>query len=354
MVLLEEAAYIPESVVKEVIVPIIGKSTTATVMISTPGKQPTNLFNRLSRSKAFRTVTITYVCPNCQQLGVKEICKHRFHERPHWMGGKDQVLTEIFGDDDEAIQRDMLGVMDEVDSPYCFPEPLVDKLFAKPMAEIYEPVRFVFVSIDPCAGTDNEQKGTSDFAIVSICGPHSTIVGIDAIPAITHHDWEGPLLKHLQSIRARPYFENCRFVVDVEGNGSMAWSHINAVVCQMSDVILLSDYKNKQATNTTNAAKKDMVDITRAVLEADDIRFMKGMITSHPHPDRVMQEFKRQMLSYERYVIANPSLRSQNSIIFSGKGSNKDKKDDICLTFQRALRWRRIFLESPKYRQYRI
>ena len=324
------------------------------VCISSPGKTPTNLFNRMTMSKQFHVEIISYICPPCVQRGVVgEACVHRMHERPPWIRDNNVVARDLFGADDEAMQREAFGVQDVHDSPYCFPKELVDTLMAKPQISIQEPIRFVFTAIDPCAGTDDPLGNLSDFAIVSVSKPDTVIVGMEAIPMVRHQDYEDRLREHIKRIRLMPMYANAVMVYDIEANGNSEWSHIEAVVLEFPPAVIMSDYKRKHATNTTNAAKRDMMSLTRAVLDDGDVRFLNGFVTTSDNTPRLLEEFKKQLLSYERFVLPTANLNSKNTVVFSGKGRNKDRKDDLCLTFQRAIRSRRIFLEDDKYRSYR-
>lgn len=321
----------------------MGVGCTALSMISTPGEIQTSLFQQLLKSPIFRSIIIRFVCAPCFAKGVRTICKHKYHEKSPWMGENEEIISVITGGDTNSRQRDMLGVFEHTDTPQCFPTESIDAFFSAPRIKQTNPVRFVFMSIEPpSAGTDNSRKSTSDFAIVSISGPGTVIVGIDAIDAIHPSDWEVPLRRHIARIRAMPMYANCVIVADVEANGSSVWGHINAVIREFDRVIIVSDYNRKEGTNTTNSAKQEMVQITREVLgTGDDVRFLDGFVTSHPDPNGyIFPEFKRQMCAYTRVFFPTTS---NDVAVFSGNGKNKDMKDDMCLTFQRALRRRKLF-----------
>ena len=276
------------------------------------------------------------------------------YKQPAWIGNKQNIGASMFADDDAELNRDLMGITEEQNSPYCFPKHLILELMTRPRIKIYETVQFVYVGIDPCAGSDNPEENMSDFVIVSICKPETVIVGIEAIPMVRHQDYEEVMRNHLRKIRSLPFFEFATFVFDIEANGNSEWSHIVAIAQEFSPVVIMSDYKNKQATNTTNSAKLDMMTLTRSVLDSHGVRILDNFVTSHPNPTKLWAEVQTQFCSYERICVPSNSMKTKNSVIFSGKGRSKNRKDDICLTAQRTIRSRRIFLEAPRYRLDRL
>jgi hypothetical protein len=89
-------------------------------------------------------------------------------------------------------------------------------------------------------------------------------------------------------------------------------------------------------------------------LDDNDVRIYKDFVTHDKNPTKLLQEFERQMYDYERTVVVGNSLRNKNTVVLSGKGSNKKKLDDLCLTFQRAVRARQRFLFDPKFQKLHI
>jgi len=82
-------AYIPKKPFAEVVLPIMVKKGSIMVGISTYG-EPTNFFTKLLNyrapdgSRMFRQIEYTTICKKCLAKGVKEVCKHRRGELPHW------------------------------------------------------------------------------------------------------------------------------------------------------------------------------------------------------------------------------------------------------------------------------
>lgn len=266
------------------------------------------------------------------------------------------ILLKVYGEDDESTMRDVFGVTDDGENdvlPNCFKENHVARLFSSPRQVIDGCARFVYIAIDPCAGTDIPENNTSDFAIVSISKPGTTIIAADSIPMVTHYDYEPILKEHIRSIRNDPVFQNSIIVVDIEANGSSEWSHILATVREFGAIVPMNDYKRKEATNTSPAAKKEMVEIAQTVFQEGEISIYNKFKTSSPNPLRLLEEFKNQLLRYERVCKPKTTLGSKNTYFYSGKGKNKTLKDDLSQTLLRVIRTRKIFLESPQYVKHR-
>jgi len=97
----------------------------------------------------------------------------------------------------------------------------------------------------------------------------------------------------------------------------------------------------------------DAMKITRAMLDDNDIRIMDMFATSNPNPLAMLKKMEEQFYNYERVIVQSTNIKTRNTVVLTGKGNNKKRLDDICLTLQRSIRSRRVFLESPKYRNYR-
>ena len=350
--ILEEAAYIPGPVIKEVLTPVLIVNKTVVIMISTIGKKSTNIFTKILKSEFFDVVHITFICAPCLAKGETQACIHNRDFMPSWTGDNMGLVNSIFDGDEETFARENLGVVTN-QGPNCFKEVSVLKMMNDPKVSLTSPERFVFVCVDPSGGSDIPEKRTSDFAIVSICGPNTTIVGIDAVDAAWSHDYEPILIAHLTRIREMPMLTNATIVIDAEsGTGYVAGDVEVLIRRRFENVVFMSDFTNrKPGTLTTNPAKAEMVEMMNAALEFGDIRILRDMITSHKQPKQMMSELQDQMLSYERVVCASSSIRTSNTVKFTGKASGK-LRDDLCVTLQRCIRARHRFKFGKEYRRY--
>lgn len=350
-VFLEEAAYLDPNVIKTVVMPIVLIEGTTLVGISTLGKLASNAFNKMLNSGVYESQTIEYICDMCKKAGITNICKHRIHEVPVWIDTTNNSLSAIFGDDDEDVLLETKGIFSE-DSRNCFPEPIVKRMMTTPPYTLLEPQRFVIISIDLCAGTDIADNSISDFNITSMCGPQAVIIRIDSFESISYVTWEPALLAHIKYIRSHTMLENATLVFDIEANGSAEWAHIvkSIRLADSKNIIMNHDFTRKEATKTDNKLKLDAMQITRAMLDANDIRFIDNFTTWTKNPETIKKQVYDQFLKYERLVISNDKVQTHNKFVLSGKGSGKKQKDDICFTIQRCIRSRRVFFENPKYK----
>jgi len=300
---------------------------------------------------------VEYICGPCRDKGVKRVCLHKLDSLPHWSSStKVDRIQALLGDEEEEVfQREGLGIVDHTDGPYVFPKDKIREAFALPRVSIRDPVRFVYMVIDPAAGSDIAAKATSQFAIVSICHPNTTIVGLEAFDIVAvGSDFKPTLIEHVRKIRALPFFGDCHIVVDVEsGTGTAARDAIACLQDEFLNIIPIKDFTRKYGTTMLNTIKEELVLLTRTVLEMGDVRVYDRLVTSHPHPNTIIGRLKDQLMEYARHVIVGTGPKAHNSVIYHGKGENRNKMDDLALSFQRAIRARRRFWEEPAYAYWR-
>lgn len=352
MLILEEAAYISAEVIQEIIVPVLNVNNSCIVAISTLGKKPSNMFAQMIRSELFFVHQVTYICEPCLKLGVQEVCKHNRAFVPPWIGDNSELVHSLFDGKQEKMMRETLGVLDD-QGPNCFTERSVLKMMTDPRVTLYEPVRYVYIVIDPSGGSDIPDKRSSDFCLVSICAPNTTIVGMEAIDVVASEDYEQIVVKHMNLIRLKPMFQNCTFVIDAEsGCGYVAGDLEVLIRRNFQRVVCMSDFTNrKPGTLTTNQAKKEMMEMTRSLLDAGEVRMMADFVSCHACIPDMLKEFQNQMLNFERIVLVSKSIRTGNTVKYSGK---QHGRDDMAQTLQRAVRARFRFLFGKEYQRYHI
>jgi hypothetical protein len=307
------------------------------------------VFAKMLELEEFDSYRVCNICEDCLALGVSEECVHKKHCKVSWIGGDNSIRNKLFpGDSDLA--REMEGVPTE-SNRRCFSKHSIDRMMSRPRVEMHDLVRHVYVIVDPVAGSDIPNAETSDYVILSMCSPNTTLVGLDALSVRRHEDYEDILYSHLCKIRQLPYFESATLILDVESGTGLEASHAQSIIRRLPDVQCIDDFKEKPGTQTTNQAKLDMMNLTRTLLDNDDIRILKNMITHHKNPQELMTKMKDQFLNYSRYVVVGKSMTSKNVVVLSGKGENKKEKDDVCLTFQRGIRTRHRFIYDPKFQK---
>lgn len=357
MIILEEAAYLKKETFLEVVVPILILEHSCLVAISTLGKEPTNYFNRLVKSGLFFVHKVTYVCEKCIEKGEIQQCRHRLDAIPHW--SNDDMLAkvkDIAGEDNQdKFERENLGVVSEDSRPNCFRESRVMEMMTNPRRVLEAPVRYVYVCIDPSAGTDISENNMSDFAVVTISGPNTTILGMEGIDAVEPSDYQDRLIEHVRRIRALKFVQDATLIVDVESGTGQEAGHITTLLRQnFTNVVTMRDFKRKPGTKTLNSTKKEMMEMTRALLNAGDVSILREFVTTDPDPAKLLKKFQDQMLEYSRFVSVGRTIHQKNTETYSGKGASKNRMDDLCVTFQRAVFARAKFLFSGQYDQFHI
>jgi hypothetical protein len=271
---------------------------------------------------------------------------------PYWNKSENlDFIMDIVGKDDAAaFARENIGfeMNEEIhDRAKCFTEHLVLDLFAKPRVRLSRPIHDIFVVIDPTAGTntDNPDAAKSDFVILSIGVPGNIILGVDALHVNRTEDYQPALHRHLTKIRQMEYCRESRFIIDVEsGTGTTAGDIPTWIRRQhFGPMLEVQDMKFKPGTVTSSPAKAEMAEMTQRALLEGNYYFCQDLVTSHPRPNEMLAKFRDQLCAYERYVSPNG-----NQLLYSGKGVSKTEKDDLALTFQRAIRLQRRMLNNAK------
>ncbi len=170
-----------------------------------------------------------FICEPCFAQGMRDPCVHNRDSVPDHLGENSELVKSMYGDNDESRARDVMGIVDDVGCN-CFTEHSVMNMMKSPRETIYKPVRFIFVVVDPCAGSRIEETRASDFCIVTMCAPFSTIVGIDAFDVITTQDYEPRVLEHIRRIRAMPMFTNATIVLDAESGTGLTAGDVQLLI----------------------------------------------------------------------------------------------------------------------------
>ncbi len=362
IIVIDEFAYVKEKMFTEVILPLLILEHTCLICLSTMGENPANIFTKIIESGIMKPYVMSFVCANCERLGKPEQCTHKSDSLPHWMSeGNMSNIKQIYsltGGGTEQFNRETLGYVntDESNGPYVFKKQKVNELFSNPRYIPSEPIRYLFMIVDPCGGSDDSGKRTSDFAVVTIGSPGTTIYGMEAIDAVVKEDYERKLIDHVERVRSNPYTSCAVIVLDVESGTGFEAGNIQALITErFNNVITMNDYERKPGTSTTNKAKKEMVELTTEVLNTGDVRIVHPdhFVTSHRNQTELLTTLKDQMLKFARYVRLSETPHQANRIVFSGKGERNDQRDDLSMCFIRAIRSRTRFHKEPKYAPHR-
>lgn len=329
---------------------MLNVNRSAIVAISTPGKKPTAKFNMMIKNDHFQVHKVMFICDTCyKENGIREPCKHKRDSVPDHLGENSELVKSLFGDNEDSHLRDVMGIVDDVGCN-CFTEASIRSMATMPRVEIVDPVRFVVVVVDPCAGSKIAETRSSDFCTVAMCGPQPTLVGIDAYDAVSTEDYAPRLVEFLRKIRAMPAFENATFVFDAEsGSGFFAGDVQLLIQRNFDNIICMNEIGRKPGTFTGGQAKREMMEITRSLLDLGEIRVYKNLVTTDKSVQSIMSKAVTQLINFERVVKVSQSINVASSITFTGK---QHGPDDIAVTMQRALLDMQKFRFSPMYQRY--
>lgn len=350
--MLEEFFFIPANTFHEVILPIIVLGNVALLAISTLGHNPSAYQYELLESDFFDKEYITYACKPCIAAGKAGDCKHNLDMVPHWSNEERLELVKLgMGKSNQGdFQIESLGVV-ESDDRFVFNHAKIKEIFAKPYTELEDYVSHIYVSIDPAAGSDIAEKTTSHFAIVSICEPYTTVIGMEKVDIAGDDDYDQIIRNHMTRLRNSQYTQNSVIVLDVEGNNQLEVNHIIAVVTSVinKNLEIVSDFKRKRGTKTTQSSKEDMYKLTKQEIKNLSIRFSNDLVTSYPKKEEMLNDCKNQFLAYARYATRAQHPNQVTKYTYSGKGENNRDPDDLCVTMQRAILLRQRFNNTLEF-----
>jgi hypothetical protein len=354
---LEEAGYIPDMVIKDIVLPLLAKETASFLCLSTKSHNTTNFFNAALRSGRFRTYEVKFVCSECLKLPTppKSVCKHERDSVTHWSSeGRIELIRELMGEDDAArFEIEALGLDPNNPNSQVFSQDMIDGIFTKPRVTIPSTARFIFVFMDPSAGSNKpSDKHQSHMAITSIIAkPGMVLAGLESIPINGQPSaWQVPLRNHIRALRALPNCENAKIVFGVESNNaSYAGTVETFVQTEFNNVVFMQDLDDLPGCQMDSKAKIDMIHQATALARSGALDVHCDLVTSHPEGrEKIISIFKEQMLNFKRLVKKNPS--GSETVTYSGKSGSK--RDDLSVSFQWAALCIHNFFSQNKYVRY--
>lgn len=174
--ILEEAAYIPQAILTQIIAPMLKVSNSCLIGLSThAGKENyfSKLFDKPGIEKQAVLVRINLVCDDCQKRGRDPSqCTHMAGTNPSWLANSNPERVKLLmGDDEESYAREVLGAFWS-NSSSVFQRDWLAALQDRPVRSVRYPRNsFVLTMIDPAGG------GSSSTAICSVLRePDGTLV----------------------------------------------------------------------------------------------------------------------------------------------------------------------------------
>lgn len=172
---LDEAAYVPVTLITNIILPIFEVSNCCLIMVSTLYTH-WNFFTRIldkaeieekRGNHVINWYRLTLVCDRCMKLGEEVMlrCQHKYHLIPPWKSSSKLNVVKLIqaGADVEALKRESLGIIGAPKNAMFATKSineLLDSEEIRPNTNV--PALVIFVTVDPNAG------GASNMGICAI------------------------------------------------------------------------------------------------------------------------------------------------------------------------------------------
>lgn len=351
-IVVEESSYIKDLAYFEVIVPLLALDNVAFVALSTLGEDTEGWFNRLIESGDVESFVVMYVCEACVAKGKIDPCVHNEWMVPQWSNSERmETQKKFYGEaHKETFLRESVGLVRDETDDRVFSHIKIRDVVAAPPVDFLFAVRQIFITIDPVAGTEIREKNLSDFAVIAIASPGTVFMGGLALNIVETEEYRKPLHEFLTRLRSHELTKDATLVIDVESGTGLTAPDVYAWAADnFRNIVLVNDMDRKQGTLTTNKTKQEMMELTRLLLHKGEIGIWRHFVSDIPTAVFI-DKWAKQMNAYKRIFVKGQSITSKNTCIYSGKGENKDKLDDVCVTFQRAVRLRDRFETDRKLR----
>ncbi|MHA1683807.1 MAG: hypothetical protein ACTSUE_22905 [Promethearchaeota archaeon] len=360
-----------EDVFYSVVLPLLLMAETALLCISTMSGDDDNFYSELldmggeeGEEQLIEQHRFYLACESCLKQGVGGTCKHKQDRVPAWQSSeKHNLVQKLYGHRAALHKQEAMGVRDSNDGQ-CFRKDHITRLYANPRYEFVDhyPIRKIYVTIDPNAGTeDSRDKSGSDFAMVSgfylDYNETFVILGLESIDAKHPRDFKDRMLDHIDRLRSFESTKNALIVLIPESNLGMASGWLDGWVTENREyVVTMVEKELKAGVGTTHPVKKNMMHMTRMMLETDHLMFAKEMVCTgiESISDGIqyqLGELKRQLKVYQEFKQTPDNPLGKTRVGYTGKlGSGR--KDDMCVALQLALFWSHKFRTHQKYQKW--
>jgi hypothetical protein len=309
----------------------------------------------LIKRKVMKNMEIKMVCEDCERAGITSECRHMEHLRPNWQSEENSEFTKLlYGmDNEDDFARESQGI-DKQPPTACFEAHDINHVFTTKKHRLTETQRYIFIAIDPCAGTTKSGTAVSEFAWVTFVEPGFRIIGLESIPTRGFSSWEGRLIQHIKFCYAQPYLMNAKLVVFVESNMKGEAEQVQRVIRQHYPFSAFPNDKKDLIPGiiTTNKTKHDMQLAFRAALEERVVSLPENLITTDDNPVKLLTRLQEQLMEFQKIANVGKTPLSQTQHVFSGKGLNNKKMDDLAIVVQLGHYCMRRFFTSPDWMIY--
>lgn len=167
LVILEEAAFIPEEVIQQIVTPLLEVEGTALCAISTP-LDDSNIYSKMADmrlstgERVFEVLRVEMACQRCvETLADPTMCPHVDVVPPAWKDqNKRKVSEALYGGKKELLLRETMGIVYGAQGQ-VWPSSRVRGFIASPRVPRDTVPRLLFTALDPSGGGSSLQAAVT-------------------------------------------------------------------------------------------------------------------------------------------------------------------------------------------------
>jgi len=309
---LEEAAFIKDPIIYEVVLPLITVDTTALIGISTPPSDPSNYYSRLFDLKGLDDK------PMFDVVTVEHDANASMDEIAPWKSAdKMELIQKLYAMRKGDYEREMLGVR-TTESNSVFHGGWITA-FLDNRHTLTTDVQRIYIGIDPNGG------GASQMCAIAVALVRGVFVIVDIFNATAQNadDVRDAVIDTIDKIREHPRCKNANIILLPENNLGHEASHIEYHVRGMRRVHTFSEKPGTVGVCTTHKRKAMYVQNLQAVLSLGQLAMVPSIGDQTEDIGTQLRQFARQ-------------FTKTGSCTYSGKDSGND---DAVMALMIAIHW---------------
>jgi len=188
----------------------------------------------------------------------------------------------------------------------CFSNISINRMFNEARESLPYAAPYLFLTIDPCGGSQDPLHGVSDFALIThiVYRSANYICGLEAIAVQTQNDYESRVLGHIARCYQNIKLANAKLIVTVEGNLGLEASHVKRLIsATYPAAVFLNHGKGTDGLRTDQHNKPAMAQILDYQLRAEGVHLIRELVCTDPNPAKVLEKLRTQLLVYSRLTI---------------------------------------------------
>lgn len=301
---------------------------------------------------------ISLVCGTCRLRGESANCKHLEWLRPDWQTTErsDYVKSLYPQGQEEVFAREAQGILLKA-SNACFDPDLVKHVFLNKIFKFApgDSQRYLFLTIDPCGGSNKYIKHTSECAWVTTVEQGCRVVGAESLKVEKIHDAIPILIEHLRLCFKIPALNSARLIVFIEGN---MIGEANTLKMAIQDHFPDAQFpcakdNGKLGIITDNQVKHDMQMVLNGLLSEYAVQIFHDFVNVKGKQQEVLNKLRTQLVAYSYLEVPAKTPHEANKYTYSGKGPNNQFIDDLAVALQLCVyAMKKFFTRGSKWAMY--